>query len=146
LPVEVFHFPIRTFGQFQRKVLTHYETSSGERRRGEHVRGYEAFQAGALRELYDELVVDDPRLERGLEAGSLAIDTRIRDALRALATAPSSFQFPRRSTIDDVGYAVDSAVLDDGELVRLQRRVDDLRAKARRLGNRHPLLSRRGTY
>ena len=146
LPAEVFHFPIRTFGQFQRKFLTHYETSSGERRRGEHVRAYEAFQAGALRELYDELVVDDPRLERGLEAGSLAIDTRIRDAFRALATAPSSFRFPRRSTVDDVGYAVDSAVLDDGELVRLQRRVDELRAKARTLDKPHSWLSRGGAY
>jgi hypothetical protein len=146
LPTEVFHYPIRSFGQFKRKFLTHYETSSGERRRGEHVRAYAALQAGTLDELYDELVVDDLRVERGLEAGSLAIDTRMRDALRALAVAPSSFRFPRRSTIDDVGYAVDSAVLDDGELVRLQRRVDDLRAKARTLGNRHSWVSNRGTY
>ena len=55
VPAEVFHYPIRSFRQFERKFLTHYETSAGERRRGEHVRAYEASQAGTLREMYDAL-------------------------------------------------------------------------------------------
>jgi hypothetical protein len=128
-PVEVLHFPIRSYRQFERKFLTHYK-ASGARRRGEHVRAYEAAQTGRLPALYDEVCVTDDRLRGGLEDGSLAIDTRLRDALRSLATdPPSSLVFPPRSAADEVGYAVDGAVLETGELVRLQRRVDELRTR-----------------
>ena len=141
-PVEVLHFPVRSFKQFERKFLTHYRTS-GERRRGDHVRAYEAAQAGRLHDLYDEICVDDERLRRGLEEGSLAIDSRMRDALRTLAADPGSLRFPRRQALDAVSYAIDSAVLEAGELVRLLRRVDEL---GPRLGDqerrRTPLLSR----
>jgi len=132
-PVEVLHFPIRSFEQFERKFLTHYR-ASGARRRGEHVRAYEASQAGELPALYDELSVDDDRLRSGLEAGSLAIDTRMRDALRTVtADPPQALRFPARNRADEVGYAIDSAVLHEGELVRLHRRVDELRTRMERL-------------
>jgi glycosyl transferase family 2 len=124
-PVEVLHVPIRSYGQFERKFLTHYK-ASGARRRGEHVRAFEAAQAGRLAALYDELCVDDERLQRGLEDGSLVIDTRLRDALRALPSVPV---FPPRGTADEAAYAVDGDVLEAGELVRLQRRVDELRTR-----------------
>ena len=141
-PVEVLHFPVRSLEQFERKFLTHYETS-GERRRGDHVRAYEAARAGRLHDLYDEICVDDERLRRGLEEGSLAIDSRIRDALRTLAVDPASLRFPPRQALDAVSYAIDGAVLEEGELVRLLRRVDAL---GPRLGDlersRTPSLSR----
>jgi glycosyl transferase family 2 len=124
-PVEALHFPIRSFRQFEHKFLTHYK-ASGARRRGEHVRAYEAAAAGRLEELYDEICVDEARLQRGLVEGSLALDTRLRDALRSLPNAPS---FRARNVSDEAGYAVDAAVLATGELVRLQRRVDELRAR-----------------
>jgi hypothetical protein len=124
-PVEVLHVPIRSFAQFEQKFLTHYE-ASGERRRGEHVRAYEASQAGRLDALYDEICIDDERLRRGLAEGSLEIDARLRNAFRTLPAAPP---FPARGTEDEVGYAVDGTVLQAGELVRLQRRVDELRMR-----------------
>jgi len=124
-PVEVLHFPVRGFRQFEHKFLTHYK-ASGARRRGEHVRAYEAAQAGRLEALYDEICIDDERLDRGLADGSLAIDTRLRDAFRALPAPPT---FPGRDPEEEAGYAVDGAVLDSGELVRLQRRVDELRTR-----------------
>ncbi len=124
-PVEALHFPVRDFRQFEHKFLTHYK-ASGARRRGEHVRAYEAAQAGRLEAIYDEICIDDERLDRGLADGSLAIDTRLRDAFRALPAPPS---FPRRDSKEEAGYAVDAAVLAAGELVRLQRRVDELRTR-----------------
>jgi glycosyl transferase family 2 len=124
-PVEVLHVPIRSFAQFEQKFLTHYK-ASGARRRGEHVRAYEASRAGRLEALYDEVCIDDERLRRGLAEGSLAIDTRLRDAFHALPAAPS---FPTRDGVEEAGYAVDGAVLQAGELVRLQRRVDELRMR-----------------
>jgi hypothetical protein len=124
-PVEVLHFPVRSLPQFEHKFLLHYETD-GTRRRGEHVRAFEAAAAGRLAELYDEICIDDARLERGLEEGSLALDTRLRDALRALPDAP---MFPARTVAEEASYAVDAAVLEAGELVRLHRRVDELRTR-----------------
>jgi hypothetical protein len=124
-PVEALHFPVRSFRQFEHKFLTHYK-ASGARRRGEHVRAYEAAQAGRLDVLYDEICIDGERLRRGLDQGLLVVDTRLRDAVRALPDAPA---FPMRAVGEQAGYAVDGAVLEAGELVRLQRRVDELRTR-----------------
>jgi Glycosyl transferase family 2 len=124
-PIEALHFPVRDFRQFEHKFLTHH-AASGARRRGEHVRAFEAAQVGRLEDLYDEICIDDERLDRGLADGSLAIDTRLRDAFRAL---PARLSFPGRDAQEEAGYAVDGAVLAAGELVRLQRRVDELRTR-----------------
>jgi Glycosyl transferase family 2 len=124
-PIEVLHLPVRSFEQFAHKFLTHYR-ASGARRRGEHVRAHEAAEAGRLEELYDEFCIDDRRLERGLADGSLAIDNRLRDAFRALPAAPP---FPPRPGREESSYAVEGAVLEAGELVRLSRRVDELSAR-----------------
>jgi glycosyl transferase family 2 len=128
-PVEALHFPVRSYPQFEHKFLTHY-AASGARRRGEHVRAHLAARAGRMEDLYRELCLDDQRLERGLRDGSLAVDTRLRDAAQSLHSG-SPLSFPRRSVAEEAGYAVDSDVLVGGELVRLQRRVDDLTERAR---------------
>jgi Glycosyl transferase family 2 len=124
-PVDVLHFPIRTLAQLERKYTRRYFV--GGQRRGEHVRVYEAARAGRAEELYDELSVDEARLQRGVADGSLAVDTRLRDALRGLAADPRApLSFPPRSSAEQIGYAVEGGVLQGGELVRLQRRVDEL--------------------
>src|SRR5439155_1354934 len=75
-------------------------------------------QAGRLHEHYESLVVDDDALGRGLEDGSLVLDTRLRDALRALRVDGAArelalpvggqgrLKFPRPSVVDDAAYAV----------------------------------------
>ncbi len=124
-PVEVLHFPIRSFEHFERKFLAHYSTVGG--RRGDHVRAHDAARVGRLQELYDEICVDEGRLRRGLAERSLVVDTRVRDALRALAADPSAqLAFPPRDYLEAAGYAVDAAVLEEGELVRVFRRLDEL--------------------
>ena len=44
----------------------------------------EALREGRVEAFYDSFAVDDKALARGLDAGTLAVDTRLRDALRAL--------------------------------------------------------------
>ncbi len=127
-PVEVLHFPVRSFDQFRHKFLTHYE-ASGSRLRGEHVRAHAAALQGRLEDVYEEICVDGARLRQGLDDGSLIVDARLRDAVRALTIDSRSLGFPGRTPADEVGYAIDGAVLDAGELVRLQRRVDVLRSR-----------------
>jgi Glycosyl transferase family 2 len=121
--IEVLHFPIRSFEHFRRKFIDHYTTVGGLR--GDHARAYEAARTGRLDDLYERICVDEERLRRGLADGSLAVDTRLRNALRELAEG-RPLAFPPRRTGDAAGYAVDGAALEAGELVRLQRRVDEV--------------------
>jgi hypothetical protein len=85
----------------------------------------EFLDEGRIGEFYESLVVDDDALERGLADGSLVIDTRLRDALRALREG-RQLTFPRPSVVEEAAYAVDVAALGEADVVRLQRRLDTL--------------------
>jgi hypothetical protein len=94
-----------------------------------------------MHEFYESLVIDDDALQRGVDDGSLVIDTRLRDALRSLRVeqedgsgrefripleSEENLVFPRPSVVDEAAYAVDVAALGEADLVRLQRRLDML--------------------
>jgi Glycosyl transferase family 2 len=123
-PVEFFHFPVRSLEQCERKY-SHQQTGPGQTPSPyyDHVRAL--IVDGRLDEVYSPLVVDDDALERGLEQGSLIVDTRLRDALRALADG-ERLTFPRPTVVDEAAYAVDVAALGEADVVRLQRRLDTL--------------------
>jgi hypothetical protein len=130
-PIEFFHFPVRSVEQCERKY-SYQLVAPGQAPSPyyERVRGLLA--AGKATELYDDLVVDDDALERGLADGSLVLDTRLRDALRTLR-AGGSLTFPRPSVVDEAAYAVDVAALGEADVVRLQRRLDTLEQRMRTL-------------
>jgi hypothetical protein len=123
-PIEFFHFPVRSLEQCERKYA-HQQTGPGQTPSPYYDRVRELIQAGRIEELYESLLVDDAALERGLEAGSLVIDTRLRDALRDVQ-AGRSIAFPRPTVVDEAAYAVDVAALGEADVVRLQRRLDTL--------------------
>jgi Glycosyl transferase family 2 len=146
-PVECLHFPLRSLRQVQRKASV-YRSTAGSRFHDGHRVMYDLLERGTLADEYRALVLDDPALDRGLADGSLAVDTRLRDALRTLAGrarvpaaddgAPvfgppergrSRLVFPRPGFEDDADYAVEMAVLEEANLVRLQRRHDALAAR-----------------
>jgi hypothetical protein len=122
-PIEVLHFPLRSRAQWMRKVelqgeaFTRHIERSGT---GYHLKGYDALRGGRIEEQHRSLVVDDDAVRRGLEEGSLVIDTRLRDALRA----GKPLTFPAPSLADDVAYAVEAAVLNEAYTVRAQRQLD----------------------
>ena len=67
------------------------------------VAAFDAYGAGRLRERYDSSVIDDAALERERHAGTLTVDTRLRDALRTLrddtqrATGTPAMYHPRQA-------------------------------------------------
>jgi Glycosyl transferase family 2 len=127
-PIEVLHFPLRSRAQWTRKVELQGEAFTKHIERsgtGYHLKGYEALQGGRIDDQYASLVVDDNALERGVADGTLVLDTRLRDALRALRDG-GRLDFGLPSDADDVAYAVEASVLDEAYLVRAQRRVDAL--------------------
>jgi Glycosyl transferase family 2 len=140
-PFEALHFPIRSLEQWERKNVV---TLAGWR---ENPRGFgtayhekvvQAQKEGRTGESYEALLVDDDNLERGLEDGSLTIDTRLRDVLRTLRlphgerafALPSdrgdALSFPRPTVVEDAAYAVEAAALGEADVIRLQRRLDSL--------------------
>jgi hypothetical protein len=140
-PLEVLHFPLRSRAQWRRKVelqgvaFTQHIERVGT---GYHLTGYDALQSGRIEEQHESLVVDDDALARGLDDGTLVLDTRLSDALRSFRldeergarhfALPSErnepLSFPAPSLVDDTRFAVEAAVLDEADAVRLQRRVD----------------------
>ena len=83
---------------------------------------------GRLAEAYGELVVDDERFRAGLDAGSLAEDLRLRDALRTLTEAPPADGLVLRppDIVDDAAYAVECAAVGEVDLARLDAHLREL--------------------
>jgi len=123
-PVELLHFPIRSFEQCDRKY-SNLRDSLGRSRNAYYEGVARAREEGRFREFYDSLVIGDQALERGLGEGSLVLDPRLRDALRTLGEGGQP-TFSRPTVVDEAAYAVDVAALGEADVVRLQRRLDVL--------------------
>ena len=155
------HLPLRGVDQVIRK----YETvSSGlpEERVGGHIaRAVDAAHEGTVDKVLRALGADGTSTAEGLESGYLVRDTRLRDALRALAgvsslprddEAPAVFarpgegrriEFPRPSIVDEARFAVEAAVVAEADHVRALRRLDELEGRVRELERQpRPRLSR----
>ena len=126
-PIEFFHFPVRSLEQCERKY-SHQQTGPGQTPSPYYDRVRSLIEQGRLEEVYAPLVVDDEALEQGVEQGSLVVDTRLRDALRALRDG-HQLTFPRPTVVDEAAYAVDVAALGEADVVRLQRRLDTLEGR-----------------
>jgi hypothetical protein len=88
--VEVYHYPIRTFPEFERKVINHGTSLANNPRiplhSGWHVRRwYELYRRGWLREEYDRLVPSSDCVRRWMRDGVVAEDRSIRDLFESEA-------------------------------------------------------------
>jgi Glycosyl transferase family 2 len=150
-PIEVLHFPLRSRTQWTRKVELQGEAFTKHIERsgtGYHLKGYDALQSGRIDEQHGSLVLDDDAVARGVANGTLVIDTRLRDALRALRVERSGrrfalpsertepLAFPRPGVADDVAYAVEAVALDEAYAVRVQRQLDGLERRLHSLEER----------
>ena len=126
-PVEVFHFPLRTAEQtahkayLQGNAFEHIDRAPT----AYHRNMFAALHDGRIADYYGSLVVDDTELDLGEAEGRLVVDTRLRDALRAVAAGETP-AFPIPTLVEDAEYAVEAAVLGEADVVRLQRRLDEL--------------------
>jgi hypothetical protein len=144
-PIEILHFPVRSLEHCMRKYVTQFvalERNAEKGIPGHMEEAYRAYRAGRLPEFYEPLVVDDDELARGLAAGRLTVDTRLRDALRALgfgAGGGGKIPFGVPALAEVALYAAESSALQESDLgLALGARVDALE---RRIGvlERRPL-------
>jgi hypothetical protein len=124
-PIDVLHFPTRSLEHFTEKYLRWWALAPSRFREAVH----EAHRRGALREFYESYVVENDALVKGLADGTLAIDTRFRDAMRSLRGQP-----PRPLTFSDVAvdaaYLSELALLEDGDPhAHAHRKAEDLEAR-----------------
>ncbi len=87
--LEVFHFPMRGYEQFERKVIKTghgYElVADREPRVGcDQLALLELQKEGKLRDYYDGLALDSDALQRGLQMGTLVLDRRLEEFMRDL--------------------------------------------------------------
>ena len=131
-PIEVLHFSFRSLAQFVAKTTRAYEARTRDglaRETLHHFLAYEAWRTGRAAEYYGGFVADGAALAAGLENGTLAVDTRLRDALRAIEAgtwdAPGAF---RADGVDeDASYLAEiSPLVEIDGLVRAERRVEAL--------------------
>ncbi len=80
--IGVLHFPVRSLKQYTR--LVGLAVANGDLGRDEEARGVrDAYRAGRLADIYDEMAFSADDVKDGIEAGRLAEDTGFREYLRA---------------------------------------------------------------
>jgi len=129
-PAEILHFPLRSLEQCARK---YEKTWTGWRSnlRADLARARQTADADHAEAMWDRLALDEAAVQRGLEEGSLAVDTRLRDALRAVRRA-EEVVFEGSPSVDErLALAFSEA-----EAVRRQRWLDGLDSRLRRLEDR----------
>jgi hypothetical protein len=132
-PIDVLHFPFRTLEQFSEKLLRRWAIDPSRFRRSAH----EAQESGRMHEFYESYVVDDEALARGVEDGTLAVDTRLRDALRLLRAKPGRSLTFTQGAVDEA-YLSEFAMLAAGDPhILAQCRAEELEARLTALERRH---------
>jgi hypothetical protein len=123
-PVDVLHFPFRTREQSERKGV---RRAHGDKPLGQYVRAYDASQRGRVEDFFGSLTVDDETVAAGCRTGSLAVDTRLSEALHADAASPDL----DGSSAEETRAAAEGGALTEANIVRTCRRLDVLAARIR---------------
>jgi hypothetical protein len=135
-PLEVLHFSFRSPAQLERKAKGGWLRNRNYEPTLHQLHLDDAARDGRLEAFYASFAVDEDALARGVAAGTLAIDTRLRDALRVIRDAEGAFSppvdgqlldFPRPDVEDDAVYAAEASVLVEIDgIVRAEERVRSL--------------------
>ena len=97
--LEIFHFPMRSYEQFERKViqtgigyekLEHRSPGVGQ----DQLKLLAIYREGGLRQYYDDALLDDEALEHGLRQGSIVLDRRLDDFMQRLPGPASQADRP----------------------------------------------------
>jgi hypothetical protein len=138
-PVDVLHFPIRSLEQFERKFMRWWKITAvnGEASNPYYNVVRDAHREGRIAELYEPFLVDDEQLARGLTAGTLVEDTRLREALRSLRGRDGARLDARGDSDVDGGYLLELGYIEEhSPFVRAQRSIEAMEARVALLERR----------
>ena len=148
-PIEVLHFSLRSVEQLSRKARGGWRRSPDDEQTEHQLRLHAAHLGGMLDEFFAEHAVSDAELERGVDEGTLAVDTRLRDVLRTLQDGDGRFRlpgegppiaFPSPGLDENAAYAAEASVLvsidaiprAESRVAALEERLAALRTLPRR--------------
>jgi hypothetical protein len=139
-PIEVFHFPLRSLAQCERKACLQRDAWRFIERTptAYHAQMFDALADGTISDYYAAQIVTDAHVDEGVRSGRLVVDTRLRDALWALEAGGGPLEFETPTLVEDAEYAVEAAVLGEADVVRLQRRLDTLEDRLASIEQRLP--------
>jgi len=141
-PLEVLHFSFRSSEQAARKARGGWLRNAVVDHEPHQLRLDRAIRdSGTASSFFEDLAVSDEQLEHGLADGTLAVDTRLRDALRTLRDPEGTYgldgwhlNFETPDTDDAAAYAAEVSVLASIEAtVRAESRVARIEARLHRL-------------
>ncbi len=140
-PIEILHFPVRSLEHCRRKYVTQFvalERNAEKGIPGHMADAYRAYKAGQLDAFYAPLVVDDEALARGVEDGTLALDTRLRDRLAELGfgRGVDEQETPGSPGLADAtAFAAETSALQEADLgLAYAGRAERLERRLARLG------------
>jgi hypothetical protein len=137
-PIEVLHFSFRSPAQLALKARGGWLRNDDYEPTVHQLLLDDALRTGRVDAFYEWFAVTDEALERGLADGTLALDARLRDALRALRDSsggfrlptpgePPALSFPKPDVREDALYAAEaSGLVEIDGVVRAQNRVEAL--------------------
>jgi hypothetical protein len=150
-PVEVLHFSFRSLKQLERKGRARWPVQVGKEDPVPHAQLLrEAWRNGRIAEHFASFVVDDAAVVAGLASGRLAVDTRLRDALRRIRGAdgtfaaprlgdPARLAFPHPTPREDAEVAAEIAALHEIDgILRAAARVEEMEQRIARLEREPP--------
>jgi hypothetical protein len=158
-PFEVLHFSFRSVAQLENKgSRAGWARMPTDALVLHQFLMVDACREGRVASYYDSFAVDDRALEHGLANGTLAIDTRLRNALRTLRDRDGGFALPGTvpalsfappGIVQNAAYAVETSTLIeiDGivravqRVAALEERLDALEGMT--LANARQVLTRR---
>ena len=144
-PIEILHFPVRSVQHCMRKYVTQFvalERNAEKGIPGHMADAYRAYRAGELEAFYAPLVVGDRELERRIDLGELAVDTRLRDRLVALgfgsrAEPEPPAQQASTGVAEAASWAGEYSVLEEADLgLAYGRRIEGLERRLSALPGR----------
>lgn len=104
-PIEVLHFSLRSVEQVASKSRGGWLRNESYEPPDHQIRLNLAAEADAVDRFYDSQVVNDEALRSGVADGTLAVDTRLRDALRLLRSAEGAFDMPTPGDSGPLSFA-----------------------------------------
>ena len=149
-PIECFHFPLRSVEQCAHKAKLQGEAF--EKHIARSPTAYHARDVRRAQTRQDGRVLRGAgRLRRRAAAGHGRGEARrrhaLRDAMRELRDDAGAFarpgsgpklRFPLPTLVEDAEYAVEAATLGEADVVRLQRRLDELERRLQTVEQRLP--------
>jgi hypothetical protein len=139
-PILIFHYPLRSYAQFERKVAMMASTEG--RKAPERARLYRLYEEGRLRDYWESHLRPDDEVEEGVARGELCRETRLRDRIAQVYGRDVS-RDPGSGLALEMCWSIEVGRRARRERRGLKSEIAKLTARLDRANRRHEALAER---